>query len=256
MGGDLHNIILGLFANIIWLPVGALLAYFGFLIRVRFPNKKLWQIRDPSRLVVCAASSTVTNTGVYGRPSTGIGQVRALALSVRSLNRAYSKQLDIQNILLSTDHLQERLEHDLLLLGGPKNNAVSKQFIDLLSEEQPARQIDSAIYWREQVDRSGRWLDQGATEYLGATTKRQVVTDYGLILRAQSPFTSRQRTVILFSGGHTYGTVAAAKYFCDNMHRQLRHLLHGGKRNFVVLVSAHIIDGYPTKIRMERAYSW
>ena len=62
-------------------------------------------------------------------------------------------------------------------------------------------------------------------------------------------------TIILFSGGHTYGTIAAARYFCGNMHGQLRHLLKGRHQNFVVLVSAHIIDGYPTKIKMERAYA-
>jgi hypothetical protein len=249
MGNDLHTLLIGLASNIIWLPVGALLAYFIFLIRVRFPNRRLWQIKDPSRLVVCAANSTVTNTGVYGRPSTGIGQVRALALAVRSLNQAYSKSLDIQNILLSTDRLQERLENDLLILGGPKNNAVAAKFLELLAEEQPAKQLDTAIYWREQQNRTGQWLDQSATEFLGNAVKRQVVMDYGLIVRARSPFT-------LFSGSHTYGTIAAGKYFCDTLHRHLRSLLKGGKQNFAVLVSAHIVDGYPTKIKMERAYAW
>ncbi len=253
---DIHNVLLNLAANLIWLPVGALLAYVGFIMQVRLPRRRLWQIKDPTCLVVCAANSTTTNTGVYQRPSTGIGQVRALTLATRSLNKAYSKQLDIQNILLSKDHLQERIEHDLLILGGVKNNQVATKLLELLKDEQPVFQTPDAIYWRTQRDQQGLWSDYGAIEYVATAVKRQVVTDFGIIIRCQSPFTTRKRTVILFSGGHTYGTIAAAKYFTESLPGHLHKVLSGGKQNFVLLVSAHILDGYPTKIKLERSYAW
>lgn len=126
---DLHSILVNLLSNIVWLPLGVLLAYLGFWIQVRLPNRTLWQLKDPSHLVVCAASSTTTNTGVYHRPATGVGQLRALVLASRSLNRAYRSQLDIQNILLSSEPLQDRIEHDLLLLGGSQNREASNEAI-------------------------------------------------------------------------------------------------------------------------------
>src|SRR5579859_2966623 len=118
---DIHAIVISLLTNFIWLPIGALLTLIGVWLSVRLPNRKLWQISNPSSLVVCAATSTSTNTGVYRRPATGIGQVRALAVATRSLTQAYHRHLDIQNILLSVDPLHDRIENDLLILGGPKN---------------------------------------------------------------------------------------------------------------------------------------
>ncbi|GHO96584.1 hypothetical protein KSF_066320 [Reticulibacter mediterranei] len=252
---DIHSILVNILSNVLWLPVGVLLAYVGFWIQIRFPNRRLWQLQDPSRLVVCAASSTTTNTGVYRRPSTGIGQVRALIVATRSLTRAYRRQLDIQNILLSNEPLQERIEHDLLLLGGPENNEVAGKLLDLLANEQPARMIGHMILWR--IDyRGDQWVDQGALEYEGHAINRKVVMDYGLIVRVDNPFTSRHRTAILFAGSHTYGTIAAAKFFTEDLHKHLGKLTAHGKKNLVVLVSAHIVNGYPTKMNLERSYAW
>jgi hypothetical protein len=252
---DIHSIFDGVLSNVLWLPVGALLAYVWFLLRVRLPKRRLWQVKDPSCLVVCAATSTATNTGVYYRPATGIGQVRALTLATRSLNQAYNKQLDIKNILLSVEPLQERIENDLLILGGPKNNHIAAQFLHLIDAEQPVTVTGSIINWR--VDRIGQqWINQGAIQYDGKAVNRQIVVDYGLIIRAKSPFTSHDRTVVLFFGSHTFGVVAAAKFFTDDMHKHIGKLQRNRRKNFVVLVSAHIIDGYPTRMKVERSYSW
>jgi hypothetical protein len=252
---DIHSIIVGLLTNFAWLPVGAILTGLGLWIKVRLPNRRLWRIDDPTNLTVCVATSTVTNAGPYNRPSTGIGQVRALALATTSLNKAYSKKLDIQKIILSVEPLQERIENDMLILGGPKNNKVAAKFLNLLHEEQPAMQIDSMIVWR--VNRvGGRWVDQGALEFEGQAVNRRVEVDYGLIVRTQSPFTSRNRTAVLFSGSHTYGTVAAAKFFTEDLHKYLGKLTRDGRKNFVVLISTQIVDGHPTKMKVERSYAW
>jgi hypothetical protein len=77
-------------------------------------------------------------------------------------------------------------------------------------------------YWRTR-QRDGQWIDDGVLEYEGHAVNRKVTQDYGLLIRMQSPFTSRSRTVILFSGSHTYGTVAAAKYFTES--KDIRRLL-------------------------------
>ena len=253
--GEIHSILDNLLSNVLWIPIGAFLAYVWFFLQVRLPNRRLWRYKDSSCLTVCAATSTMTNTGVYTRPATGVGQLRALAVATRSLYRAYRKNLDIQNILLSKDPLQERIENDLLLLGGPKNNGISAKFLELLGDEQPVRVIDNLIIWR--VHRvASRWVDQDALEFEGHTVNRKVIVDYGLIVRSYNPFTNRERTAILFAGSHTYGTVVAAKFFTEDLHKELGKLTQAGRKNFTVLVSSQIIDGHPTKMKVERSYAW
>ncbi|GCE48111.1 hypothetical protein EI42_05567 [Thermosporothrix hazakensis] len=157
---DIRAILVNLVSNLLWLPIGVLLAYLGFFFQVRLPHRRLWQLYKPSHLVICAANSTTTRTDVYNRPATGIGQVRAIALALQSLHSAYHKQLDVRNILLSTEPLHQHIEEDLLILGGPKNNQIAEKLLHLLNEEQPAMQIQTTIYWRNKtnkgpMDRSG-----------------------------------------------------------------------------------------------------
>lgn len=250
---DVHAVLINLLSNLVWFPVGVLAAWVGYFVGVRLPHRRIWRLADPSRLTVCASNSTNTNTGVYSRPSTGIGQVRALALAISSLHAAYHKKLDIKHILLSTDHMQDRMENDLLILGGPKTNRVAAELLQAIQYDQPVVQVKTVIYWRVKR-RDGQWLDDGVLEYDGHAVNRKITQDYGLIVRMQSPFTSRDRTVILFSGSHTFGTLAAAKYFTES--KDIRRLLKRKQQNLVALVSAQIIDGYPTKLRLEQHYTW
>lgn len=254
---DVHAIIVNLVSNIFWLPIGVLLAAIGYFIQVRLPRRRLWRLTNPSTLVVCAAASTVTDTGVYNRPATGIGQVRALAIAVRSLGKAYSHSMDIKNIYLSSENLQDRLEEDVLLLGGPKTNQVTAHFLELMNDIQPVMQFANPdrIVWREKKV-GDQWIDAGALEYSSEVVHRKVIKDYGLIMRVSSPFTSQDRTVVLLSGGHTYGMVAAAKYFTEDMQRGFYWFRRLRKKNVVVVVGAQILDGHPTKIKLEKVYTW
>jgi hypothetical protein len=99
-------------------------------------------------------------------------------------------------------------------------------------------------------------MDQGALEYEGHAINRKAVMDYGLIVRTNNPFTSRHRTAVLFAGSHTYGTIAAAKFFTEDLYKHLGKLTARGKKNLVVLVSAHSVNGYPTKMNLERSDAW
>src|SRR5579859_7282275 len=156
----LSSILVNLISNVLWVPLVALVAYLWFFVQVRLPGRRLWRLKNPANLVICAANSTNTNTGVYRRPSTGIGQVRALVLATRSLYQAYHKKLNIQNILLSTEPLQDRVEDDLLILGGPLHNELAEKYLDSFNEEQPVRVIGNMFIWR--INHSGgQWVDHG-----------------------------------------------------------------------------------------------
>ena len=250
---EIFQIAIGIVGNAIWFALGFFTLKLLTFFRNTVPSRNLWQIFEPKQVVICAATSILVDTGEYTRPATGIGQMRALALATTSLNTAYGK-LDIRNILLSTDQLQEKLENDLILLGGPKNNSVSAHFMELIGPFQPIRLKEPKILWcREKTDNI--WSDNLVIEYVPVITGGKVTKDYGLIIRAQSPFTSKKRTVVLLAGTHTYGTLAAAKYFTEEFPKTIS-LYKKPTKNLALVISSLIIDGYPTALKLEQIYEW
>jgi hypothetical protein len=229
----LEGIGLKILLSILFLLAGLALAK----LRDTLPSRRLWRLDDPSRVVISVAHSTASHTGKYLRPATGIGQVRALALLMPSLRRAYS-DLEIRNIYLSSESLLDRLECDLICLGGVKNNKVTEDVLDHLGDRCPLSMKDSEIFWTE----------QGETEaYEGAIDNGQVVRDFGLIVRTENPFNSKdKRTVVILAGSHTYGTIAAARYFCAELGSPFRRQ----PRSFAALVESEVRDGYPASPRL------
>jgi alkanesulfonate monooxygenase SsuD/methylene tetrahydromethanopterin reductase-like flavin-dependent oxidoreductase (luciferase family) len=53
-----------------------------------------------------------------------------------------------------------------------------------------------------------------ATIFEAETIDGEVVKDYGMLLRARSPY-NRGRTVVVLAGASTFGTAAAARYFVE-----------------------------------------
>jgi hypothetical protein len=143
----MSSVLINLLSSAIWLVLGVLAARAVYRVRIVKPARNLWQIGDIKELIIVAAHGTTTHTGEYARPATGIGQISALASVIDSLSKAYGK-LPVKNIYLSTDQLQDRLENDLLLLGGPKNNKISAHFLSLIRGCQPLVEIDHRFYWR------------------------------------------------------------------------------------------------------------
>ncbi|HEY7950048.1 MAG TPA: hypothetical protein VID51_04345 [Solirubrobacterales bacterium] len=209
-------------------------------LRETLPSRRLWGISDPSRVVISVAHSAASHTGKYIRPATGIGQVRALALLMPSLKRAYS-DLEIRNIYLSSESLLDRLECDLICLGGSKNNRVTADLLDRLGSSCPISMDGSEISWREGSE---------SETYEGTIENDQVIDDFGLIIRTRNPFnrSKDRRSVIILAGSHTYGTIAAARYFCEELGSPLRRR----PRSFVALVQAQVRDGYPASPKLIR----
>jgi hypothetical protein len=213
--------------------------------------RNLWQIRVPSEVVIAVAASSAAPTGVYKRPATGIGQVRGVAFAVWSLSRAYS-DVAIRNVYLSTDPLQDRRERDLLVFGGPKNNQISADLLAALEADQPAQQRDSTFIWRRMVNKL--WSADGAEEFCGEAEAENIVSDYGLIIRARNPFTTKDRTAVLLAGSHTHGTMAATKYFIENLLDERPSSARPD--NLAVLVECRVRDGFPISMKITKEYSW
>ena len=181
-----------------------------------------------------------------------MGQIRALASIVQSLNRAYG-HLGVRDIYLSTDQMQERLESDLLLLGGPKKCHLAADLLDSISGCQPLVNINNRFHWRQGL--GPPWSEVNAEELRGEVKDKKVVRDIGVVIRTVSPFTPKKRTVMLIAGDHTYGTVAAAKYFRENISKEFKRKTLRDS-NIVAVVSARIVDQYPVDIRLSKYFTW
>lgn len=230
--------------NIIGALLGAGTIYMYQLLLQVLPTKRLWQLKDHTNLVICTATSTKMDESEFHTPATGIGQVRALALIVTSLNRAY-KNVKIKNVLLSDDQIHSQIENDLILLGGPKHNRITKHLLNTDNLSIIVDQTENSIIWKANSDQILRFEP--------LIEDKTIIRDFGLIIRMKNPFSSSRSTVLLFSGGYTYGVIAAARYFTENMYKETIKRKETNK-NIVAIVSCSVQDGWPVSINLEKKY--
>ena len=241
----IENIILGIVASFIWFILGIMVVKLSRFYLLKNPVKRLWKINDPTKLIICASTSTKTDTGEYYRPATGIGQLRALGQIIESLGKSYN--IRIQNILLSIDQIQKQIENDLILLGGPKTNEITKLLLDKIKPLEIVYQEKSTIYWGK---------NETDIEYSGITKDKKVVKDYGIAIRMKNPFDSSKQTYIsLFSGAHTYGVIASAQYFTEHFVKKTKGIKRI-KENVFILVECDVIDGFPIDIKIKEYYEF
>jgi hypothetical protein len=235
----MYDLFINLLAQIIWAVLGVVGAVIYYIVLRILPKRRLWRLKNPKETIICISASTTTFTGEYYRRATGIGQLRALAVITPSLKTAY-RNIKIENILLSDEQLGTKIENDLILLGGPKNNPATKLLLEKLKDICFIDQTDEYICWRYQA----------AENYYRATIESsKVKRDYGLIIRVKNPFSTKGSTVCLLSGGHTYGVIAAAIYFVNYYARvtNIRKLAS----TLIAVVSCDVVDDYPVNIRLE-----
>lgn len=241
----IENVLLGILTSFIWFILGILAVKLSRLYLLQNPIKSLWKISDPKKLIICASTSIKTDTGEYYRPSTGIGQLRALGQIIESLGKAYN--IRIQNILLSINQIQNQIENDIILLGGPKNNEITKLFLDKIKSLKILYQKNSTIYWQ---------MNKTNVEYSGISKDKKVVKDYGIAVRMKNPFDSRRQSYIsLFSGSHTYGTIASAQYFTKYYIKKTKGIKKF-KDNLFILVECDVVDGFPVNIKIKEFYEF
>ncbi len=146
-----------------------------------------------------------------------------MSLLVPSLARAY-RNVDLEQVQLSSDLPGKDLETDLISLGGRKTNAITGQLLDRIPDL-PFSVENTMIRWQE-------------TEYEGIVHDGRVVQDFGYVVRSDNPFAPGRRIVVV-AGSHTYGTVAAARWLAEA----------GGSKdipaNTAILVKADVLaDGH------------
>jgi len=247
----MENFLSSLISDVIIFLLGVILSRLFHIVTFTIPSRRVWGLKSPKELVVCCANSVITDTGEYHRPATGIGEARSLSLLATSLSQTYGK-IDFSKFYLSTDQIHKYIENDLIILGGDKTNELASRLLRIIEKEQPLKMKGCDFYWRK--NNNGIWIDEGAENFRGNTFDYDVVSDYGVIVRVKSPFSSLPKTVILLAGSHTYGTLAASKFFTEkHLHKNIAFTK---KDNIVILLRCEVINGYPTSLEVIKTYKW
>lgn len=203
------------------------LTWIGTKLRERVPERQRWRFYDAPTASVCIAQSVTSKTGVYFRPSTGIGQVRALALIAPSLSHAYPK-FDTQRLCFPAEFRTE-MERDVIVLGGPKHNDVSAEVLTRIEKLTGVNLTADKLIIPGQAP-----IDLNSSQNSPSTF------DYGVVARLRNPFSAKPHMLVLLAGGHTYGVVAAARYFAESM----KPLSKPYRNDFVAVVRSDIRNGH------------
>lgn len=194
--------------------VGSGMVWLSVRLLSRLRNRHAWRLSDPASLTIVVSFIEPIETGEYRRPATGIGVMRALAVLAPSLSRAY-RGVNFEAIYPSNAVPRERLEGDLLVLGGPKHNEIADQLLRRAQSWLPIAFVGSGIQITD---------GEAITEcHARLENEGQVAEDVGLLLSMPNPDAAPEhpRRVVLLGGAHTWGQVAAARRLVDH-HRGLR----------------------------------
>ncbi|MDO7873799.1 hypothetical protein Q5H93_03575 [Hymenobacter sp. ASUV-10] len=230
----------------IWLAISGVLGYVSKSVVTHVkkidPVKKMWNLKDVKKLTICMSASHRVNTGQHIKATTGVGQVKAFGYIIESIGSAYD--ITCQNVFLSDEDFKARMGDDLILLGGKKHNEKTRKFLE---------KIDKLGVVSCDSDDEISWKVEGSERvYIGETTGEKVVKDYGLIIRMKNPYSSfdaSPASVCLFAGCHTYGTIAAAKYFTEEYIKQ-HSLLSKIHQSVFIIVECDVEEENPINIKV------
>lgn len=157
--------------------------------------------------------------------------------------RAYFEMLGLRGITISyADRLHgDALKTNLILLGGPDANAITKEAVRRIKSTlrfgNPAR-YEIAVY-------------DSSTDKTYAPSMRidesEISTDYGIILRRANPF-ARNKQVIIIAGSYGYGTWAGIRYAISRQF--LDHSIVSNGKSLECLIETDVVYSTPQDIRL------
>jgi S-layer like family, C-terminal region len=242
-GGMLADIPLNLLAGALWAtPV-------WFILR-HVPSRRLWNTADysaqpwrkpPAPYILLSANKSDPDANGFHVSRTGLGQVQALSVIAPSLASAYKDSIShgavqfASNLDTNSTILRGS---DLLLIGGPKTNPLTKAVLDLA--KLPVK--------FETVAKDG--AHGGSVDVISyknpATGKMQkLVTNgdeaYALIAQFENPFShDSSNTITLLAGSSTYGTELAALAFAAKGNLRKMVPLFKKRKGFVAIAQGDL----------------
>jgi hypothetical protein len=242
-----------------WDQVLQILQAFGFVVQPvvfgiggaiatvignRLPHRLLWRLTDPNSVVYCIATSGNFDEGIYMRPMTGIGQVRALSFIWPSIRTAYW-QAHESSIVLSQDITASHLKGDVVTLGGPNTNSITKEALEFLYPKTGFRFLK--IEGVNSIEFGGEQIRPTVEPDPNSPSHSQIRKDYAVVICAESPFSEDRRLVVL-AGTHTYGVEGAAKLFVKKLRKRAWRL----PRDYLALAEVQLRSGEIQSLKLLR----
>lgn len=223
---------------IIGIIVGHLATRIYLIYTERIPNERIWGLEDKEVILCVSTSAQMDSEKEYEAYATGLGQIYSIPLIITSLRKAY-KNFQLIKILFSEEEIDEKIESNLILLGGPEHNRVSRDFLDDIGEHFIVDQKDNTIHF---------WLDKSTkVEFKSETDENQKIKyDYGLIVRITIPNSNPKRKKFLFSGTHTFGTIGATRYFVENLNKDKI----SSQKNIVAIIRCKVFNHRAIELKL------
>lgn len=190
-----QDLLVGMLGNAIWLMIGLSVSYAIRTFRHRAPARSLWGLKQDGRVTIVITKAELRDdhehTGlVYPAEARAAGEIESF------LVRLYPR---IQpRVTLSDAVTPELLRGDLVIIGGPIYNKISRSVLDHYSS---IARFDGY----ELVMARDTWLKEAELGDDG-----QITSDVGLVLIAPNPWNSSRRAIVL-CGSRTYGCLAASR---------------------------------------------
>lgn len=191
--------------------------------------------------IVCSAIAPESSSPFYRRPTTGYGELIALANLLELFTHLYRSGDRIDLIRLSAEqhYPNGRLDNNIVTVGGASHNQVTRFF----KRELDARLVFRTVDEPEEVpDRDYYYLDtRGGQTYRAERDGQGSLTlDYGLITRARNPL-NPDRSVLYVGGLHTFGLAGSGVFLRpESLRRHLKRLNSLRDPEFQVLLKVRV----------------
>lgn len=243
------------------------------LFRYKTASQRIWELRNPKECAICLSSHKwVQKLDDKGkereRDGVGEGQIRALPYVINSLQAAYKSVFSWDRIFNARSSQADnalRGDNDLILIGGPATNPLSEKILNQLRER-----VDIKIvpYQQVSINFPGNDGPQPDPWRIGSpkdlsNTAHLVEKDFAIVLHASMQGETKERKVVLIAGSTTFGTGAAAQFFCTRMYKEKRWL-NKESSDYVAIIGCKVDSGetsmentwldaiYPIPERVER----
>jgi len=215
-------------SNLIGMGFGVAITKIYEYIRFRRPLRKFWRrfLKEGCAIIVPSVPESYSEASLLG----GVSDLRAQA-EIAGVLGSLNPQKEIR--CLEARFAAPWLSGNLVLIGGPITNSVTRRFIQefkrdgrLLFEFQ---NHDLCIYVGEE---RRRWMAEWNSE-------GDITLDYGLIYRGSNPWDERYEIIIL-AGCHGFGTYGAAKAV---LKPEIVRELTG--HELIAVIKIHVYDDIP-----------
>jgi hypothetical protein len=228
--------------------IPVIVAFFYWLYGYR-PAKQFLSFtdREPVDVIVTTSAISQSDKGAeIVRATTGIGQLEGVAFLSRVLGRFYRKK---PISLKMSKKVTDRLNRDLVLLGGPAKNEFSAKFISEFNEENSELEVTF-----DDINCSLNISDFSIDSKQLKITDGFPEDDYAIVFVWKNPFAVELRRGILCAGFTSYGTSGAANWLFDDVIKRTKGL--SGKKfpYFLAILHITLIKDQVIGIRLDKLF--